>query len=174
MTIFLITVLFVAGVYRLAVGYVRRSLRSFGSAERVFGDIETASNAILDKRIPQSVARFVVSLVMQAGCGCFVRGFLMRHYLPRISVRYQDGNREVSVAMDDIDRLDPDVRKMIWDLIALIIVYDGYRHPMSGWIFRHALKAFDSPLAQAGIETRLETWQTAVSVLRRKSAKAYA
>lgn len=159
------------GAYRLASDYVQLSMRSFASAERVWLDVSSSAARVLDLGIPQNVAKLVVMLTATAGCGCFVRGMLIGHYLPRRANKATQDN-SLSGAFSDLESLDANVRNEVWTLLSQVMVYDSFRNPLQGWLFRRMLKNFVLAPAQANMVTKLEAQLTAISVLRRKATLA--
>lgn len=168
--IFLILVGYAA--IRLAEDYVRRSMNSFQKADRVWADLRQTADTLLRASVPDSVSRLILALMLAAGCGCFVRGMLKSHYLPRVSLGLGKKSTRTSKAFDkaflDVGFLPPDLQADFSRLMALVILYDSYRNPLQGYLFRHLINSITKPDLDFG--TRAEVELTAFSVLSRKRA----
>ena len=110
------------GIYLVASSYVHRSKRSYSNADRVWSDLNSHALELLKADIPKPISLLVVALSRTAGCGCFVRGALLSHYLP-IRVAGRDaGDNGVKSAFDSIDKLTPELRQSIGKLLALVML----------------------------------------------------
>lgn len=154
------------GAYLLARDFVSRSIRSYGSAEQVWSDLVGASDKLMDADIPESVARAVLGLVAAAGCGCFVRGMLINHYLPRPSLVKSGDAGPWNKAFEDVEDLTAEQRGDFYQLLAAAVVYDSFRNPLQGWLFRRILKTFLQP--NPSFIQKAETQITAFSILTRR------
>jgi hypothetical protein len=162
-------VVVVWGAYRLAEDIVRRSLNSFQTADRVWSDLKTKSQEITDAaQVPEEVCRIVYALTASAGCGCYVRGMIMHHYLPALSTRKPDTPSEQrwSESFDKIAELPIEVQRKLAELIMLVFVYDSFKNPVQGWIFRRIVRSAANPSPNFAARTEAEL--TAFSVLSRK------
>jgi hypothetical protein len=154
------------GVYLLARDFVTRSIRSYGSAEHVWGDLIGTADKLMASDIPESVARAVLGLVAAAGCGCFVRGMLVNHYLPRPSLVKSGDAGPWNKAFEDVENLTAEQRGNFYQLLAATVVYDSFRNPFQGWMFRRILKTFLQP--NPSFVQKAETQITAFSILTRR------
>jgi hypothetical protein len=130
------------GLYRLALDYVNRAKSSFAHAEAIWNDIARIADELVNSEIPPSVARAVVGLVATAGCGCFVRGMLMSYYLPTPEGVKKKADQEWERSFSDLRHLTDAQREKFDNLMVMVIVYDSFRNPLQGWLFRRALKSF--------------------------------
>lgn len=163
----LVAVALTFGVYLLAATYVRRSVRSFASAKRAWSDLNASVQAFLAEDVPQSAARVAVGLMSAAGCGCFVRGVLISHYLPRVSVLPRSaGAIKWEKDFSDLANLRADQKAKFERVIGLVIIYDSFRNPLQGWAFRRMMRSFAS--AEPSFTEKLEAQLAAVSVLSRR------
>jgi hypothetical protein len=170
----LITVIFVILVcyllMKLAEDFLRRSLRSFQKADRVWSDLNQTARGIVESDAPVSVKRLVMALMLSAGCGCYIRGMIISHYLPRFalgSARASSPGRQYwEIAFTDVDSLSRDLQEDFARLTALVFVYDSYRNPLTGFFFRRALSLVMQP--KLDFSTRAEVQLTAYSVVTRK------
>jgi hypothetical protein len=140
MAILLVVLVFSA--YRLADDYVRRSMGSFDSAARVWTDLDAAATELLNTDLPESVGRMVVALTRLAGCGCFVRGVLLSNYLPRAKLQQDGRGDKWNDAFNDLKVLNGSQKDCFDRLLSLVIVYDSFRNPLQGWLFRRLLRSF--------------------------------
>lgn len=166
----LLAVLFGFGIFRLAQDYVRRSARSFASAERAWEGVKVAADDLLKNDVPETVARVVLALMATAGCGCYVRGMLVSHYLPRAQIVESEKSGQWDKAFGDVDALPHEQRDQFSKLLAAVVVYDSFRNPLQGWLFRRLIKSFIK--VQQPITAQYEAKMTALSVLSRKDAIA--
>jgi hypothetical protein len=168
MTVVLALVVFTVfyGAYLLARDFVTRSIRSYGNAESVWSDLVNTADKLMDDDIPESVATAVLGLVVVAGCGCFVRGMLVSHYLPRPSPSKSEGSGHWNKAFEDVENLTADQRSNFYQLLATVVVYDSFRNPLQGWLFRRVLKSFLQP--NPSFVQKAETQITAFSILARR------
>jgi hypothetical protein len=155
------------GSYRLAFDYVTKSKGSFSHAEVIWNEITRISRDIIDSDIPPSVARAVVGLVSTAGCGCFVRGMLLSYYLPTPSGVDKNPGKEWERSFDDLRHLSDVQRDLFNQLMARVIVYDSFRNPLQGLLFRRALKSF-----MKNEQTFVQRMRTELTVLKILSGNA--
>lgn len=167
----LIAVMAVWLVFRVAQDYVRRSLRSFRHAERVWATAMIEARTLMEADIPASVSRLVIELSSLAGCGCFVRGMVASHYFPRAILSNAAPNSTWDGAFADVEALPHEQREKFRKLLALIVLYDSYRNPFQGWLFRRSLKAVMRP--DPGFKVQMETQLTAYSVVSRHKSPAF-
>jgi hypothetical protein len=155
--------------YMLAAQYVAFATRSFASANKVWNDLNEKANAILEEDIPVGVARIVFALTATAGCGCYVRGMLIGLYapVPRGAMSHSDASWDK--AFGGLDALPQKTRDEVSRLMAIAMVYDSYRNPLQGWIFRHAVKQYAR--GEPSFFDKLEAQLLALSVLSRPSTK---
>lgn len=166
----LLAVLIGFGSFRLAQDYLRRSATSFASAERAWEGVKGAADDLLKNDVPETVARVVLALMVTAGCGCYVRGMLVSHYLPRFPTREPEQSGQWDRAFVDVDALPNDQRDQFSKLIVAVVVYDSFRNPLQGWLFRRLITSFVK--AQQPIAAKYEAKMTALHVLSRKDAIA--
>jgi hypothetical protein len=145
--------------------YIRRASRSYASASRVWTNLDTVAREILDADVSQPVARAVLALVALAGCGCFVRGVLMSHYLPRLMTVSAASSGKWNRAFDDVERLNVGQRELFSKLVTLVVIYDSFRNPMHGWVFRRMLRTYTKPIVPPAY--RAEAQLASFSVLNR-------
>ena len=173
----LVTALFVVLVcylfVRSAEDFMRHSLRSFQNADRVWAELNQVGKRIAESDAPVSVKRLVLALMLSAGCGCFVRGMLASHYLPRFALRAgrgsSPGKRYWEKAFTDVEVLPVGLQDDFTHLTALVLIYDSYRNPLTGYFFRRVLRLVMQPKLDFG--TRTEVHLAAYSVVTRKQPK---
>ena len=153
----------------IAYDYVERSMRSYASASKVWTDVDSTARELLETDLPQSVARAILGLLALAGCGCFVRGVLVSHYLPRLMTVGKTSSGKWNRAFDDVENLGPAQREQFSKLITLVVVYDSFRNPLHGWIFRRTLRNFTKPVVPSAY--RVEAQLASFSVLNRSRQK---
>jgi hypothetical protein len=146
--------------------YVRRSMNSFQMAEFVWGKLAAEAQAIIEADVPASVGKVVLALAATAGCGRYVRGLLIAHYLPTFVIARGDRQGRWSGSLEAVENLPPEIRDRFEHMMALVMIYDGYRNPVHGWFFRRVMKSYTE--SKRTFEQKLETKLTAVSVLSRK------
>ncbi|QLC25773.1 hypothetical protein HFP57_12605 [Parasphingopyxis algicola] len=122
-----------------------------------------AARLIEDEDTPESVARVVFWLAAAAGCGCFVRGFVIYHYLPRFG-RSDKDSASLDEAFGDVEKLPVDDRKEFFEFLAMVIAYDSYENPLQGWLFRRAIRSFFNKQTMS-FQDRLIAMGTAFSIL---------
>lgn len=153
------------GVFRVLEDYIRRSERSFGTAERVWTDLNKLLTELLQSEVPSAVAQLAVMIGAVTGCGCFVRGVLMSHYLPRAFIMPPQNSR-FEVAFLAVEKLDAHQRKLFEQVMGMAIVYDSFRNPLQGWLFRRLLRS--ATQSEPSYSTKLETQLATASVLSKK------
>lgn len=159
----------VYGSFLLASDYVRRSMRSYASAESVWTNLAGTAHELIESDIPASVARMILGLVTMAGCGCFVRGMLLSYYLPIPDGARSKADSVWDQSFADANKLSQEQREKFNHLLGQVMVYDSFTNPLQGWLFRRALKAFmrnEQTFAQ-----RASTQLTVLSVLSGNAAK---
>ena len=166
----LLAVLAGFGAFRISQDYLRGSSRSFASAERAWTGVTDAASKLIDQDIPESVGRVAVALMATAGCGCYVRGMLKKHYLPRVQFRKPPRIAALDEAFRDVEKMSNEQRDLFSDLVANVIVYDSFRNPLQGWLFRRLLRAYVKP--QPPLTAKYEANMTAMDVLSQKGAIA--
>lgn len=170
--VFIFVVTFCIGVTVLINTYVNRSLRSYQSASAMLGHVTENLEELTKSEPPVGVARLGFMLASTAGCGCYVRAVLMSRYLPTplaSSIFGGSGrgkSKEVEHDMFDLDKLTPEQRQHFSKLVASVIVYDGYRNPLSGWAFRKMMDAH----TETSYTQREGAELTIFSVLARKAS----
>lgn len=173
LAIFSLIVLAAYAALRMGEDYVRRSLRSFRRAEAVWADLSATADGLIQSDAPASVKRVVLALMMSAGCGCFVRGMLVSHYLPRVSLQQSLRERRSAKmwesAFSDVDSLPAGFKEDFSRLLALVMIYDSYRNPLQGFFFRRLLRSVLQPKLDYG--TRAEVQLTAFSVVSKKEPR---
>lgn len=155
-------------IFRLAQDYVRRSMRSFGKADKVWADLVHSAESLLEDDIPEHLARSIVALMRLAGCGCFVRGVVTAHYLPFLS--RTGGGEGAEDAFIEFDALDGEQRERFWALLSAVILYDGFRNPFQGLLFRNMIRTYYRPSPRLSAREKLQAALTAFGVLGRKAA----
>lgn len=170
--VFLFAVLISVGVMILADRYVTRSLRSYQFADIMLSRVMENLTKLTEGDLPVGAARISFMLASTAGCGCFVRAVLLSHYLPSSwasaifgGVR-QNPSPEFEHDLFDMDELSAEQGKHFSQLVASVIIYDGYRNPLSGWLFRRIVRAYAEP----SYTDRERAEITTFSVLGRKVA----
>ena len=164
----IVAVLAVWAAFRGVDYYVRRSLRSFEHASQVWNTANDLAQDVLAAKVPLSVARLVLELSALAGCGCFVRGMIVSHYLPRLHSSRSNEKGPWDQAFADLETLEPDVRQTFSKYIGMLILYDSFRNPFQGWLFRRAMRSVTRP--NPSYEVRMETQLTAYSVVSKRSS----
>ena len=172
--VFVVVVASVAGIFAAANMYVKRSLRSFRKADVLLNRMDDALHKLIDSDVPIGVARVGFLLMGTAGCGCYVRGILYSHYMPPPLARLVAGgpkrNSPVERDLLDMNKLDEGQRRIFSELIGTVVMYDGYRNPLSGWLFRHMLRSSQPP----SFTERADTEVTTVSILSRQKPQKIA
>ena len=158
-------------MFRIAQDYVRRSIRSFRHAERVWAAAMAEARILMEADIPSSVSRLVIELSSLAGCGCFVRGMVVSHYFPRAIPSNDAPDATWDGAFADVEALPSQQRDQFRKMLALIVLYDSYRNPFQGWLFRRSLKAVIRP--DPGFKVQMETQLTAYSVVSRHKSPMF-
>ena len=168
--VFAVTIASTAVLFAIARKYVDRSLRSYRSADAMLGKISDNLTRLAEADAPLGVARIGFMLAATTGCGCYVRGILYSHYMPSSLARLIAGGpkRGSSFERDlaDLAKLNAAQRSAFSDLIVSVIIYDSYRNPLSGWLFRHMIRSYDRP----SFTERADAEVTAVSILSRKGS----
>lgn len=164
----LLSVLLTYAVYRLAFYYLQRSQASFRAADRVGADMATHARTLLDRDIPLRVAKLVVAMSAGAGCGCFVRGIIMVHYVPGWLRPRAVSNRSLDAVFEEIENLDAETKQIFWKFQIAVMVYDSFRNPAQGWLFRHAVRSMLKVEAPYAAKREAQTAIFSV-VSRRKS-----
>lgn len=129
-------------IYRLLEDYTRRSLRSYASAERVWADLNSTARSLLERDIGVHLAHNILSLSIAAGCGCFVRGLLIQHYLPAFITNRKRSNSEVENGFREAESLTGEAKQEFNQLLALVMLYDSFRNPFQGWLFKRVLSSY--------------------------------
>lgn len=160
----------VYGAYRLAGDYIRRSMRSFASAQRAWSELSTTAKEIVEQDIPEPAARAVIGLAGAAGCGCFIRGVMAAHYLPGLLRRSVDEPGDWDQAFTAIGNLSIEQKRSFDRLLALVLVYDSFKNPLQGWFFRRMLRSYVDP--EPTFAEKAETQLAAFSVLSRRQLLA--
>lgn len=145
---------------------------SLEKAEEALFDIEKTALKILDSDITKSTALIVVGLIGTAGCGCYVRGMLRDAIAPWARIPHRltmtDMGKKVQQGYDDLDDSKPSVRDDFHALIALTIIYDSYKNPLSGLLFRRFLKNVTSNSSNS-VTAKRKAELTAIDVITSKS-----
>jgi len=165
----IIAIAVVYGAVRLLTDYLQRSQRSFASAQIAWNEVDRAVLELLDSDVPAVVAQLAILIARLTGCGCFVRGVLMSHYLPRFTVKPKP---QLEVAFASLNELSPKQKKLFDQVIATAVVYDSYRNPLIGGLFRRLVKS--AIQSQHTYSATLETQLAAAAVLSRKDPVALA
>lgn len=152
--------------FRLCEYYVSRATRSYAHAEKAWSEAMTLAHEILEKDIPLSVAQLIVATSALAGCGCFVRGLIASAYLPHTRREKSESSNSWDGAFTDLEALDSENRKLFNDFLVRIVIYDSYKNPISGKIFRSIVRSKSSNNTALRLETQLTTY----SLLSRKNA----
>ncbi len=168
MTLVILAIAVTALLYRLGVMYVRRSMRSFSSGATVWADLHKELRAFIEKEPPVAVAQLAIGLATAAGCGCFVRGVVATHYLPRFRQPRPQPRNPVEPAFNEVRSMEPELQEAFDRIMARVIVYDSYRNPVQGYLFRHIMWTFIQP--QQSLASQLETKLAAFSVMSRRAA----
>lgn len=154
--------------------YVRRSMRSFASAEFVRTKIldVTARELLATPGLPKEVAHLVLSIFHLAGCGCLIRGILLGRLMLLFTGARGDRERRAAQHRTDrafsiLERQDASVREKFGELIAYATIYDSFANPLQGWLFRHVLRTYMTPRPKLSPEEKLKGEMIAVSILRR-------
>ncbi len=157
---------------RLLEEFLRRSLNSFRHADCVWSDLSQTARDLAEADVPTSVRRVVLALMMSAGCGCYVRGMFVSHFLPRIFLGIRGGEKnrrgQWDQAFFDVDALPAPLSKEFSKLIALVVVYDSYRNPLQGYFFRRLIRSISKIKLDYG--THAEAELTAFSVISKRSS----
>lgn len=172
--IFAAAIIFVAlfwGGYRLLEEYVRRSMRSYAAAERTWAEVKSAATDLMAHDVGAELARNVLMLVWSAGCGCYVRSLLMHHYLPGFFERRGQQSADIDKGFREIDALSADARADFHRLVAMVMVYDSFRNPLQGWLFRRVLRSY---LTKPGYREIREAELASYAVLAKKPSKVAA
>ena len=165
----IIAVLLVWAVFKGLEYYLTRSLRSFRKAETHWPKLVAQSQELLAMQISAGFASVVFQLMATAGCGCYVRGMLLSHYLPVAWLADDsDKSRDVDVAFRDIERAPAEQREAFAKLVAQVVVYDSFRNPLQGWLLRRVMKQVLRP--EPSVKVRYESQITVRSVLARRSS----
>ncbi len=144
--------------------YFTRARTSLRAAESALFEIERKAEDLLQQDLPVNVARVVIAMVYAAGCGCFVRAMLLGHYLPRRHVAtgvVREGNKE-------IETLNLETREKISELMMLVIIYDSFRNPLQGWLFRRILKEYTRSSEKIEMNAKWEARLATMAVVDRK------
>lgn len=153
--------------YRLAQDYVRRSQRSFGNASIAWVRLNEMGREIATSdKTSEAVAKVVLGLMLAAGCGCFVRGILISHYLPRAIVMRGGRDDEWDGAFEEIEEMDASDRAAFVQFLMQVVLYDSFRNPLQGWLFRRAIRMRGRLVPPP--ENRYEAQIVASSILRRR------
>lgn len=150
--------------------YVKRSLGSFRRAEAVQRELEKQASDIIDMAESVALKRYVLSMVALAGCGCFVRGMLALHFLPRLTSSIDQDDQSFDEVMSEIDEASSEFRKKFSNFTIHLVVYDSFRNPLQGWLLRHALTSLTKPVPQANFVARQEAMIATFSVIGRKGS----
>jgi len=159
-----------AAAYRLADYYVRFATRSTAMAGRVWGDFEQQVRHFVSESESAEVSKLAIHMAAAAGCGCFVRGALMSHYLPRFSIEPKEERPGVQSAFAQVGDLPHAQREAFSKLIVMTLIYDSFRNPLQGWFFRRMLDSFTKPTVSWTHQQ--EAKLAAFSVLSRRQAIA--
>ena len=154
--------------YALARAYLQGAMRSFARAERALADLQSAVRTLVEQDVPASVAKIALQLSVHAGCGCFVRGMLTSHYLPRVALVPRASGDVWEAAFADVERLPPAQREAFNRVVALVVVYDCFRNPLQGWLFERLMRSFTR--AEPSWSDKAEAKLTAWSVVSRRAA----
>lgn len=161
----------VAAAYFISSAYIRRSERSFSSAARVMDDLSSAVRGFVESDAPPEVARLAIQMAAITGCGCFVRGVLVSHYLPRGTISRGNVPRSLNSAFEASRRMPGELQTQFDRIAGLVMIYDSFRNPLQGWLFRRALRSFVE--AKPTWNDQAETKLALFSVLSRKQNFAY-
>lgn len=171
MLLTLATVATVGAAYVLMSVYMRKAVISFRSADKLGAELSVEIRNFVESDAPPAVARLAIQLGAIAGCGCFVRGVLMSHYLPRVTVTRGRGVDPVQSAFDEADSMTADQQKAFGRITGMVIVYDSFRNPFQGWLFRRLLKSYLQPSQRW--DSQLEAKLATFSVVSRRYAAAH-
>ena len=133
----------VALAYWLSSRYIQYAQRSFVTASMVGNDLNKAVREVLDAEAPSIIARLSIQLMAIAGCGCFVRGILIGHYLPRVTINSTDDAAQA--AFNELSQMSPELQAKFNKVVALVFIYDSYRNPLQGAMFRRIMRSFLRP-----------------------------
>lgn len=167
-----ITILLLALVYSTYRGadyYLDRSMVSFRNAERAWSELTLLARELVARDLPPRVAKLVVAMTASAGCGCFIRGVIISHYVPQLLRRYPNEERSLGPVFEQIENLDAESRDLFWKFQVHVMVYDSFRNPAQGWLFRRALKETLKP--EVSYSTKREAQSAVFSVVARRKAQ---
>lgn len=162
----------IAGVvgiaYILAAHYVRRATRSIGSAGDVWAQLQQEVRTFVEKGAAPEIATFAIQLGAVAGCGCFVRGVVMNHYLPPAMLALFDDDKKIEPVEIEARHLDVDQQERLSHIVTLVIMYDSFRNPFQGFLFRRILRSYMVP-DHISWRSKVEAKAAAFSVMSRRS-----
>jgi hypothetical protein len=92
---------------------------------------------------------------------------LLNYYLPAPDGIKKVADEEWQRSFSDLRQLSEAQREKFNQLIVCAIVYDSYRNPLQGWLFRHAIKSF-----MKNEQTFVQRVKTELTVLRVLSGNA--
>lgn len=166
MILTLLTIGVVAAVYLAVSSYVERAKRSFANADRVMTDLTAAVRTFVESDAPPEVARLAIQMSVLTGCGCFMRGVLMSHYLPRGGIVRANVPKALNAAFQQSRGMPIELQTQFDRISGLVMIYDSFRNPIQGWLFRRVLWSFveTKPTWNDQAETKLALF----SVLSRK------
>lgn len=124
--------------------YLRRAAHSYELASEVWGTVYRRADGILAGRYPAPVKAMAYGLAHTAGCGCYVRQMLLRHYLPSVATAREQASSKAppSALVKAIEGLRSSQRREIDLLIGAVVVYDGFSNPLQGWVFRRLMRGY--------------------------------
>lgn len=167
--VILVALVIIGGL--LAEMYIRRARRSYANAGRVWVMVRESASAIVEGNFPREAKEIALDLALAAGCGCFVRGVLLQHWVPTIMAatrhhRRGSGPNQVEATMNALTQSQ---RKRMDTLIGAVLVYDSLANPLLGYLFRRAIRSFSRvPRRSSDLpRTNAEVRKPLPSVVRR-------
>lgn len=124
--------------------YIRRARRSYVNAARVWVMVRMTADDIVTGNFPREAKEIALDLALAAGCGCFVRGVLLQHWLPTVMAgfRRSRGGNGVNQIERTMGALSAHQRKKMDTLIGAVLVYDSLSNPFQGYLLRRAVRSF--------------------------------
>lgn len=120
------------------LAYATRSTRA---AIAFWPMVEQSALKLMSDKYPPEVRSMAMQLGMTTGCGCYVSGFLVSHYMPwldRLLSGKPSNNDERIIAT--LKRLDTRQRDQVDKMIAATLFYDSLTNPLRGSMVRRVIK----------------------------------
>lgn len=167
-SILIVAILMVPAAYVCAAAYVRYSVLSFGRAAQLQAQLTDDLRSFVESDAPPAVSRLAIQLGTMTGCGCFVRGMLVSHYLPRIALTVGDNADHIQRAFDEAGAMAAEQQSAFGRITALVVLYDSFRNPLQGWLFRRMMRTYVRH--EQRWDSQLETKLATFSVMSRRYA----